>query len=1684
MQLTCADRLAHSPPDFRKTWKCCCLKYGQPITLHMRLNAKLNLWFSTALILLLPSARSLGGTEIGYDNTGSRISTSPFYLAGKQFGDEIQLPRVALFGVSIAQFTVDYSLSAKPSGNETITLRIFANDGDFLPATTRRIPGTLLFASTTRLVAGSQMYTAFMAVPIKTDRITWSVTFAGIDAKEQAGLVLCGASSVGSSFTDFWVYDGHWALSSGSRSGGYFGAKVVMQTPELVPVVIQKDTAQAYQDTLAYQQTKTVKWAEGFEDLNYVMDHTHWDPITAGSTMGAPHFGPQKAFGGQNCAVIEFDGNEPALAETRLIFDDSFVVPSSLEYPRLRFWHWYDFPAGSAGGVEIRGADGTWQPISPSYTWTSGGVWSYPSIDLTPFAGQRVKLAFHFTGKAPFARTAWYIDEVSLITGAPVFNAREGFESGWGDWGIERGTWAVGVPLATNGPAAAFRGQKCAGTSLLGHYADIVDSRLVSPVFTVPGVAELPRLRFWHWYRLGWDDAINVELREVGGNWASQYSVVEAAMPPTGGGVWSCPFIDLSAYAGKAIQIGFHFNANKADAFAWDNDAGWYLDEVSLETGPNSLQGIESFETGLGNWAVDYGAWEVGVPQNPNGPAKAFSGQGCASTGLRSNPGDWVDSRLISPPLNVPEASASPQLRFSQWYDFGQGEQGIVEIKPANGNWRALSGVYSNSSGGVWSQPSIDLAPYAGMTVQVAFHFATSYSDPSNPVVRQAKAGWSIDNVRVETTSTTPSFLTGTEGFEAGQGDWSVDQGVWEVGIPSRMTNPGRAYRGSNCAGTGMNGKYPELADSRLLSPWFAVPAANDSPRLRFWQWFSFQAGDSGTVEVREHSGLWAPLAESLTGGGGNIWSRPLLDLAPYAGKTVQFAFHFKATDAVAGAEDTDFGWFIDELSVERGPQVEPGLPLQPVGFEHGLGDWSVDRGVWEAGDFTALANSWWGPTKAPGGNGGVGTVFAGDYTDGADSRLISPLFTVPLTEQNPRLRFWQWFRFGWQDTGYLEIRERGGSWQVISDPLTDSGGMIWSRPSVDLRSYAGKEVQLAFHFIAVPTIKPPSHSSTSDTDAGWYLDEVVVEIGPEIMPPIQGFEADFGDWSVDRGFWQVTTAPDSRGPGKPWNGRFCAAALLDNTLADRADSRMVSPHFVVPALESHPRWQFWQWYVFKSGDQGFIEIQEEGGPWLALASVYDGSNNGWSQLNCDLGPYAGKMVRLAFHILGGNTGSAQDLTSAWFIDDCAIVSGSQVLYNPEGFEAGFGDWQSAGRCWEIFALGNGNLSSGPFKGQKCAGVFCQGNYRGAVDSWLIGPAFQVPSAQETETSLRFAYQYGFGANGQATLELKEPGGPWRALLGPWTNTTKNVWLNGFADLTDYAGKTVQLAFHYQTPTGEKAQLFLDEVRIQTTLLSVPREITSVTNIVTEKQLLSFTATSSGKNLQFQLGPGAPTGAHIDPSMGIFTWKPTEEQGPGYQEIIVGLNDPNNTLNLVDYEIIKVQVLESNEPPALEIIEPISAKPGSPLSFSVAAHDPDLPPQTLTFSLDTGAPPDARVDSQTGVFAWDIPADQPNGTNAISVRVTDDGTPRLSTTTVITVIVGDGTVPPQDQLTAKLTAEGVLQLSLSGVTAGQEWDLQTSSDLIQWTTGKRLRADGEVLSYEDADTKTEPVRFYRLIKVN
>ncbi|MDR3564417.1 MAG: choice-of-anchor J domain-containing protein [Negativicutes bacterium] len=332
-------------------------------------------------------------------------------------------------------------------------------------------------------------------------------------------------------------------------------------------------------------RAQTVVWSENFDDGNA---NARWNVDFGVWQIGTPTTGPaagDRTHSGPYCATTGLTADYPVSMNSRLIRNQTFTVPAASQFPRLRFWHWYSFTIWSGddyGVVEIKVGANAWQAISPHYTGDSGD-WTCAAIDLSPFAGQTVQLAFHAVDvNGAYPDVGWYVDDISLVTGTPVLNNPEGFETGIGDWYADQGTWRVGSATKSDGPtkdavgAQAHTGHNCAVTVLNADYPLTMNSRFISPPFILPPASASPYLRFWHWYSFTtWasSDYGVVEIRVGTSAWQAispQYTNNSAN--------WTEPKIDLTRFGGQTVQLAFHA-VDTNDKYP---AAGWYVDDVQI----------------------------------------------------------------------------------------------------------------------------------------------------------------------------------------------------------------------------------------------------------------------------------------------------------------------------------------------------------------------------------------------------------------------------------------------------------------------------------------------------------------------------------------------------------------------------------------------------------------------------------------------------------------------------------------------------------------------------------------------------------------------------------------------------------------------------------------------------------------------------------------------------------------------------------------------------------------------------------------------------------------------------------------------------------------------------------------------------------------------------------------------
>ena len=243
--------------------------------------------------------------------------------------------------------------------------------------------------------------------------------------------------------------------------------------------------------------------------------------------------------------------------------------------------------------------------------------------------------------------------------------------------------------------------------------------------------------------------------------------------------------------------------------------------------------------------------------------------------------------------------------------------------------------------------------------------------------------------------------------------------------------------------------------------------------------------------------------------------------------------------------------------------------------------------------------------------------------------------------------------------------------------------------------------------------------------------------------------------------------------------------------------------------------------------------------------------------------------------------------------------------------------------------------------------------------------------------------------------------------------TTAGVfaWTTGELDGPGVYSVTVRV-----TDNGTPNRSTTETIQINVTEANVAPVLAAIGNTtVNEGSLLTFTATATdgdqpAQTLTFTLDAGAPAGASIT-TAGVFTWTPTEAQGPATNTATIRVTD-NSSPALNDFETIQINVSEVNLAPVLTAIGNKTVIGGNLLAFTATATDEDRPTNTLTFTLDAGAPSGASI-TTAGVFNWTPTPAQALSTNAVTVRVTDNGSPALNSFETISIVVTLDTTPIQ-----------------------------------------------------------------------
>jgi hypothetical protein len=170
----------------------------------------------------------------------------------------------------------------------------------------------------------------------------------------------------------------------------------------------------------------------------------------------------------------------------------------------------------------------------------------------------------------------------------------------------------------------------------------------------------------------------------------------------------------------------------------------------------------------------------------------------------------------------------------------------------------------------------------------------------------------------------------------------------------------------------------------------------------------------------------------------------------------------------------------------------------------------------------------------------------------------------------------------------------------------------------------------------------------------------------------------------------------------------------------------------------------------------------------------------------------------------------------------------------------------------------------------------------------------------------------------------------------------------------------------------------------------------------------------------------------------------------------------------------------TNRPPVLTAIANRSVHRGYTVAFTASASDPDMPGQSLTYSLLAGAPAGATINATNGQFRWVTATNTALGTYNVTVRVTDNGSPALSDSKAFQI-----TVLNLPQVRSVTVSNNFLNLGFESH-PGRRYRLESTASLTapNWQqVGADFTASGTSSAFSVV-RGVEPHRFYRIVSLD
>jgi len=242
------------------------------------------------------------------------------------------------------------------------------------------------------------------------------------------------------------------------------------------------------------------------------------------------------------------------------------------------------------------------------------------------------------------------------------------------------------------------------------------------------------------------------------------------------------------------------------------------------------------------------------------------------------------------------------------------GQVTLVDYAPGTGNLSSASGLskYLTNNG------------LAGGTATGTYSWTDVEYDTQEYFRIQAQSASLTNGMSDTIIATIPvdfDFDSDNENFSSTSADWE-----WGVPAVAGLTtdHSGSGY----CWGTDLDDNYDQGAQIMLNSVPFEAVGTNVN--ITYYEWYKTesQSGyqDYLYPQYSINDGQWMDI---ITGycGNGSSWSQRDFDVTTSVGDKVEFRWFLKATDTIDVNDDTDLGWYVDDITVTGAEIFIPDCP-------------------------------------------------------------------------------------------------------------------------------------------------------------------------------------------------------------------------------------------------------------------------------------------------------------------------------------------------------------------------------------------------------------------------------------------------------------------------------------------------------------------------------------------------------------------------------------------------------------------------------------------------------------------------------------------------------------------------------------------------------------------------------------